>query len=312
MAMLIFEKASLDYVILETGLGGRLDATNAVESKELENRTSRSLTNMLQGSVPGLNITTSSGTPGSGSSIIIRGLGSISASQSPLIVVDGVPYEGSLNSIPTQDIESLTVLKDAAANSMYGARGSNGVIIITTKRGAADKIHVTFDAKVGVNSRAVPAYDVITNPGDYYEMAWESLRNAAYYRDASPLTLAQANMYASAALIPNLNYNTYKGIADNELIDPATGKELFIKKDGTYSFTVPNNVSEVVIVIKGDVTDNNVIDSTDYMRIKSYFLGTHTLSELALFTADVNDDGRIDSTDYIQIKGYFLDMYDLR
>jgi TonB-linked SusC/RagA family outer membrane protein len=195
-----------------------------VSGEKLERMQTTNISKSLEGAVAGLQTASSSGTPGSGSSIIIRGLGSISASQSPLIVVDGVPYEGSLNSIPTQDIESLTVLKDAAANSMYGARGSNGVIIITTKRGAADKIHVTFDAKVGVNSRAVPAYDVITNPGDYYEMAWESLRNAAYYRDASPLTLAQANMYASAALIPNLNYNTYKGIADHELIDPATGK----------------------------------------------------------------------------------------
>ena len=199
-------------------------AATQVSGEKLERMQTTNISKSLEGAVAGLQTASSSGTPGSGSSIIIRGLGSISASQSPLIVVDGVPYEGSLNSIPTQDIESLTVLKDAAANSMYGARGSNGVIIITTKRGSADKIRVTFDAKVGVNSRAVPAYDVITNPGEYYEMAWEALRNAAYYRDASPLTLAQANMYASAALIPNLNYNTYKGIANNELIDPATGK----------------------------------------------------------------------------------------
>lgn len=199
-------------------------AATQVSGEKLERMQTTNISKSLEGAVAGLQTASSSGTPGSGSSIIIRGLGSISASQSPLIVVDGVPYEGSLNSIPTQDIESLTVLKDAAANSMYGARGSNGVIIITTKRGTADKVHVTFDAKVGVNSRAVPAYDVITDPGQYYEMAWESLRNAAYYRDASPLTLAQANLYASAALISNLNYNVFKGIANNEVIDPATGK----------------------------------------------------------------------------------------
>ena len=199
-------------------------AATQVSGEKLERMQTTDISKSLEGAVAGLQTASSSGTPGSGSSIIIRGLGSISASQSPLIVVDGVPYEGSLNSIPTQDIESLTVLKDAAANSMYGARGSNGVIIITTKRGAADKVSVTFDAKVGVNSRAVPAYDVITDPGQYYEMAWESLRNAAYYREASPLTLAQANMYASAALISNLNYNVFKGIANHEIIDPATGK----------------------------------------------------------------------------------------
>lgn len=199
-------------------------AATQVSGEKLERMQTTNISKSLEGAVAGLQTASSSGTPGSSSSIIIRGLGSISASQSPLIVVDGVPYEGSLNSIPAQDIESLTVLKDAAANSMYGARGSNGVIIITTKRGTADKVHVTFDAKVGVNSRAVPAYDVITDPGQYYEMAWEALRNAAYYRDASPLTLGQANLYASAALISNLNYNVYKGVANNEVIDPTTGK----------------------------------------------------------------------------------------
>lgn len=199
-------------------------AATQVSGEKLAKMQTTNISKSLEGAVAGLQTASSSGTPGSSSSIIIRGLGSISASQSPLIVVDGVPYEGSLNSIPSQDIESLTVLKDAAANSMYGARGSNGVIIITTKRGTAEKVHVTFDAKVGVNSRAVPAYDVITDPGQYYEMAWESLRNAAYYRDASPLTLAQANMYASAALISNLNYNVFKGVADHQIIDPTTGK----------------------------------------------------------------------------------------
>lgn len=177
----------------------------------------------LEGAVAGLMTSSSSGTPGSGASIQIRGFGSVSASTSPLIVVDGVPYEGSLNSIPAQDIESITVLKDAAANSMYGARGSNGVIIITTKRGTAGKVNISFDAKVGVNSRAVPAYDVITDPGEYYEMSWEAIRNQVYYTGV--MDLAQANDYASASLLSVLGpYNIYKGVADGAIVDPSTGK----------------------------------------------------------------------------------------
>ena len=89
-----------------------------VSGEKLERMQTTNISKSLEGAVAGLQTASSSGTPGSGSSIIIRGLGSISASQSPLIVVDGVPYEGSLNSIPTQDSESLTVLKDAAANPM--------------------------------------------------------------------------------------------------------------------------------------------------------------------------------------------------
>lgn len=108
-------------------------AASTVRGEKIQKMQVSDISKSLEGSIAGVQTTSSSGTPGSSASIRIRGIGSISSSQEPLIVVDGVPYEGSLNSISTQDIESLTVLKDAAANSMYGARGSNGVIIVTTK-----------------------------------------------------------------------------------------------------------------------------------------------------------------------------------
>lgn len=194
-----------------------------ISGEKLTKMQTSNVAKSLEGAVPGLMTASSSGTPGSGASIQIRGFGSVSASTAPLIVVDGVPYEGSLNSIPAQDMESITVLKDAAANSMYGARGSNGVIIITTKRGTAGKVNISFDAKVGVNSRAVPAYDVITDPGEYYEMIWEAVRNGQYYTGLMDLPLA--NEYASSNLLGVLGpYNIYKGVADNAIIDPATGK----------------------------------------------------------------------------------------
>lgn len=194
-----------------------------ISGEKIEKMESSNITKSLEGAVAGLQTASSSGTPGSGASIQIRGFGSVNASTSPLIVVDGTPYEGSLNSISAQDIESLTVLKDAAANSMYGARGSNGVIIITTKRGKAGKVSVSFDAKVGVNSRAVPAYDVITDPGEYYEMTWEAMRNAVYYNGTRDL--AQAGIYASANLLGSLGpYNIYNGIADDQIVLATNGK----------------------------------------------------------------------------------------
>ena len=198
-------------------------AAAQVSGDKLQKMQSTNISKSLEGAVAGLQTSSSSGTPGSSASIIIRGLGSVSASQSPLLVVDGVPYEGSLNSIPTHDIESMTVLKDAAANSMYGARGSNGVIIITTRRGTSDKVRIEFDAKVGVNSRGVPTYDIITSPADYYEMTWESLRNEVYY--GGSMGLGQANAYASGSLISKyLRYNIYKGVEDGEVVLPGTGK----------------------------------------------------------------------------------------
>ncbi|MBO5080878.1 MAG: TonB-dependent receptor [Bacteroidaceae bacterium] len=179
------------------------------------------LSKSLEGAVAGVQIASSSGSPGTAASIRIRGIGSIYASQEPLIVVDGVPYEGSLNSISTQDIESLTVLKDAAANSMYGARGSNGVIIVTTKGSKSGKPRINFEARYGVNTRGVDNYDIISDAGEYYEMMYESVRNSL----VPSMGYAAASQYAASNLISGyLKYNKFAGVADNALIDPATGK----------------------------------------------------------------------------------------
>ena len=175
----------------------------------------------LEGAVAGVQISSESGSPGTSASIRIRGIGSISSSQEPLIVVDGVPYEGSLNSISAQDIESLTVLKDAAANSMYGARGSNGVIMITTKGSKSGKPRINFEARYGFNARGVGNYDIITDAGEWYEMQYESYRNSL----APSMGYAAASQYAAQNLIGKLvKYNKFAGVADNQLIDPTTGK----------------------------------------------------------------------------------------
>ena len=108
-------------------------AISTVESSDLQDRVSSSLTHMLQGNVPGLNVTTSSGRPGNSASINIRGINSINGG-SPLVLVDGV--EGDLNTVNPNDVESISVIKDASSAAIYGARASFGVILVTTKSGA--------------------------------------------------------------------------------------------------------------------------------------------------------------------------------
>ncbi|MCI5581214.1 MAG: TonB-dependent receptor plug domain-containing protein [Phocaeicola plebeius] len=174
----------------------------------------------LEGTVAGVQVAASSGSPGTAANIRIRGIGSVSSSQEPLIVVDGVPYEGSLNSISAQDIESMTVLKDAAANSMYGARGSNGVIIITTKGSKSGKAKINFEARYGFNKRGVGNYDIVTDAGQYYEMMYESYKNALTGENGD----AAASLAATNLIPKLLKYNKFKGVADDALIDPATGK----------------------------------------------------------------------------------------
>lgn len=175
----------------------------------------------LEGAIPGVQIASSSGQPGSSASIRIRGVGSISASSSPLIVLDGVPYEGSLNSIPSQDIESMSVLKDAAANSLYGARGANGVIMITTKKGVGGKLEINFENRTGFNYKGLGTYDRIESSKEYYELFWESLRNQQVFQ--AKKDYVTAGQYASQNLVPVLGgYNSFN-VSDTELVDPITG-----------------------------------------------------------------------------------------
>lgn len=196
-------------------------AASTVKGEALENLQISNISKALEGSVAGVQIASSSGTPGSEASIRIRGIGSISADQNPLIVLDGVPYDGALSSIPTQDIESLTILKDAAANSLYGSRGANGVIMVTTKSGQSGNVKIDFNATYGFNARGVSNYDIISDAGEYYEMAYEAIRNQL----AGQMGYAAASQYASENLISQfLKYNKFKNIDDTAIIDPVTGK----------------------------------------------------------------------------------------
>lgn len=149
-----------------------------VKSDDLNKRQSSNVTNNLAGQVAGVQGVSSNGQPGQGTKIRIRGIGSMNASNEPLYIVDGVPYDSNISAISNSDIESVTVLKDAASNALYGARGANGVIIITTKRGKTKEAKITVDAKWGSNSRAVPSYSVMTDPGMYYETFYRALYNS--------------------------------------------------------------------------------------------------------------------------------------
>ncbi|HBK30333.1 MAG TPA: SusC/RagA family TonB-linked outer membrane protein [Porphyromonadaceae bacterium] len=167
-------------------------SASVVKSDAIGKIQTSSVTNSLEGQAAGVQLISSTGQPGENPSVRIRGVGSINAGKNPLYIVDGATYDGPISTLNSADVESITVLKDAAANSLYGARGANGVILITTKRGAANKQTITFDAKWGVNSRAIPEYDLITDRALYYEQAWTGQYNKLYDnyigRATDPLT----------------------------------------------------------------------------------------------------------------------------
>ncbi len=148
-----------------------------VKKETLEKKQLTNVFSGLQGEVAGLQMTNSSGSPTATPSLAIRGFGSINAGTSPLIIVDGAPYDGGWNNLNPNDVESITVLKDAASNALYGARGANGVIMITTKKGKAENASISLDAKWGINCRATQEYDYITDPAQYYEAYYTALYN---------------------------------------------------------------------------------------------------------------------------------------
>lgn len=194
-------------------------SASVMKSEDIGKRQVSNISNALAGAVAGVQAVSSNGQPGESAKIRIRGIGSISASSAPLYIVDGAPYDGSLSYLNSADIESLTVLKDAAASAIYGARGANGVVLITTKKGKSGDAKVNFDAKWGTNSRGVPNYDVISNPGQYYELGYQSLFNSRYQAGSS---LAEARAFANSALFDSNNggtgYNVYTIPAKQTLI----------------------------------------------------------------------------------------------
>ncbi len=186
-------------------------AAKVIKSDDLIKTQSSNVGDALVGKIAGVQFSSASGRPGSGQKIYVRGYGSMNAKNDPLWVVDGVPYEGDINNINAADIESISVLKDAASNALYGSRGANGVIMVTTKRAKAGEATVTFDGKWGINTRALQTYDIVEDAGEYYEMHYKSLYN--YYTLDQKYTPLAANIAANKLLTSNdpggLGYNVF-------------------------------------------------------------------------------------------------------
>ena len=215
---------------------GKIQVTNAVDA--------------LKGKAAGVQIYTGSGQPGSTPTIRIRGFNSINAGNDPLIVLDGSPYGGSLNDINPADVESMTVLKDASSTALYGARGGNGVILITTKSGQkGTKGTLTVDAKWGSNSKAVPEYETMKSPAKYYEMWYMALNN--YAQNVNHLDATQAWKWANDNMITNpsygLGYNVYtipegqQLIGTNGKLNPNATLGSYSTMNGTTYYLTPDD-----------------------------------------------------------------------
>ncbi len=199
-------------------------SAQAVNNKKIETRPITSATKALEGNVGGIQIGGSSGQPGAAPVIRIRGFGSINADNNPLYVVDGIPFDGSISDINPNDIESMTVLKDASASALYGARGANGVIMIQTKKGVQGRTNVTWRSTVGWSNRATKRYDMVDQK-EFVQLTYEALRNQAHFNNGYAWKDAEA--IARASLSRQLGgelYNPFKNYTWGNIIDPATGQ----------------------------------------------------------------------------------------
>ena len=274
-----------------------------VDAKAIEAHVSSNVANSLAGAAPGVQIMSDSGDPtNSTPTIRIRGIGSMSAGNNPLIVLDGMPFDGALNSINPSDVESMTVLKDASASAIYGARGANGVVLITTKKGRNQDAEIKFDAKWGSNSRLIPQYDVIDNPGQYYEAHFQRLYNSQIYNGK---TAAEAYAFANKNLYDQNNgglgyqiFTVPEGenlIGTNLRLNPNaklgySDGEYYYTPDDWYDEAFHNSFRQEYNVSFSGVTDKlNYYASAGYLKDG----GIVSNSDLQRYTARLNVDYQV-------------------
>jgi len=277
-------------------------------AEELSQKITTNVADALVGAVPGLQIRGSSGQPGaSQGSIHIRGIASMYADTEPLVIVDGAPYSSSLSNLPQDDIESITVLKDAASAALYGARGAAGVILITTKKGKTLDAQINVDMKWGANSRAIQDYDVITNPAQFMETYYSQFYN---YATANGLSNAAANKWVNDRIISGqqwgLQYNPFTIPEGQNLIgtDGKLNAHATLGRAYTYGgetyYILPDNWQdaayhngfrqEYTASVSGGTTTNNFYASASYL----------------------NEDGIIDNSNYERFTGRLKADYQAR
>ena len=308
---------NLDEVIV-TGFGEVSKTTFAgsatnVSGEILQEKSYTNVSQALSGEAAGVAVFNTSGQPGTSSTIRIRGFGSVNGSRSPLIIVDNAPFSGSYNDINPNDIKSVTVLKDASATTPYGARGANGVIVITTKRGNdSDKGGFTVELKKGTNYQGLGRYDVIKSADEYIGISWE----AAYQRgmitnagdSAAAIAYANDNLFESTtnADISDIpaQYNIWNAETVSDLIDPATAtvrpgvtRKYDPENWEDYSIS-PSDRDEVLLTFSTSGDKSSVYTSFGFINDKGYAVNSayERLNARIAITQDINEKLSINST----------------
>ena len=265
-------------------------SAGVVDNEVLEKRPVADISKALEGQIAGVQATSGSGQPGEGADIVIRGFGSLNSSNSPLYVVDGIPFDGNLNSINPGDIETMTILKDASAGALYGSRGANGVVVITTKKGQADKLTVELKASYGLSSRAIKPYKTL-NTADFIEASFQGYKNELIYTSGVHPDLAgqmavEALKGSTGIFGANEMYNPYD-MPVSQLIDPETGKVNTSAK----------------LLYEADWMGEITNDNATRQEYQLYISGGSENAKIYSSVAYLKDEGLLKTTDFERISG---------
>ena len=279
--------AALDeVVIVGYGTSTRQAFSGTATTISSENIDAKNFTNVTQalaGEVSGVNVVNTSGQPGTVATVRIRGFGSALGNRDPLYVVDGVPFAGTfnLNAINPADIKSTTILKDATATAIYGSRGANGVVLITTKNGSAagERSYVQVDVQTGINTQSIPRYDVISNPDEYIGLVWEGLFNRGVVTgNADPVAFANSSLLTNDGI--GSGYNMWNVSTGGELINPETRSlrdgvnRLFTPERYIDEAFTPGFRTEANVQIGGGSDKSQYFYSAGYLNDTGYSINT--------------------------------------
>lgn len=286
----------LDEVVIVAYGSARREAITgsiaSVKSEDLEKRVITNVSNALQGVAPGITVSAGNGQPGTGSNIRLRGFGSYAASSAPLYVLDGAPFDGSIGDINADDIESISVLKDATSTALYGARGGNGVILITTKKGRTGKPTLNLSLNSGFSERGISEYDRV-DAFQYYPLMWEAIKNSEQYKDTNPLSPEAAAQFASNGVFNELRYNPFN-VANDQIvgldgkINPSAGL-LYDDFDWYDAMTRTGQRQNANMSVSGKSDNTDYMISLGYLNDKGYLLK----SDFERFNGRINVNSKI-------------------
>ena len=314
----------LDEVVVQAfGTVKKKDLTGSIstiDSKLISSQSNSTLTKALEGAVPGLQVASIEGQPGMDAGIRVRGIGSASQSNSnALIVIDGVPYENSygygkniLSSLNSRDIESISVLKDAASTALYGSRGANGVVLVTTKKGKQGKARITFEGKWGINMIANNEPNLVRDVETNYEMMWEGIYNSVRYGSSSKYTTNYQNpnmSHEDAALFASQHLFNFTGSTTSFNGRSALGNWMYYRVPGAKYVTTGTGTNQSATMLDAYLIDpatgkmnpnaEKLYDVDDW---RSFVFKRRFRQEY-----NVSVSGATDKTDYFISAGYLSD-----